>query len=193
MGDTSDENQETITLEAHASSDESNIHSRLCTQKPIRIHSTCPVRKVSQNIQYHDKYSDKDLPPTSTRPKRYVKPSSGPSQECIAARGKKTVQPLHTHPLILKKPVKAETIPETPQVDAQDEAKVTPASDFSDEDNLPLSSFRENTSDTKTVPKKCVLVTRKIGLVKRKLKHTCKCPICLRSYPTQGELNRHYR
>ena len=40
--------------------------------------------------------------------------------------------------------------------------------------------------------KKCVLVTRKIGLVKRRCKHTCKCPVCSCSFPIQEELNRHY-
>ena len=65
-------------------------------------------------------------------------------------------------------------------------------SDFSDEDKLPLSSFKETADETKKPIKKRVLVTRKIGLVKRRCKCTCKCPVCARSYPTQGELNRHY-
>ena len=192
MGDTSDDNQELIISEAQVSPDDSNIHSRLHIRKPIRKQSTRPVRKASRNIPCHDKYSDIDLPPTPTKPKRCIKLSPGPSQECIAAHGKKTMPPLHTHPLILKKPVKAETKLQTPQVEIVDKTKATPSSDFSEEDNLPLSSLRENTGERAVLPKKRVLVTKKIGLVKRKCKRTCKCPICSHSYQTQGELNRHY-
>ena len=193
MGDTSDNNQNVSTSEVQTTSEDTSIHSRLRTHKPNKSLSKCPVRKASQNIQYLDKYDDIDLPPTPFRPKRAVKPSTGPSAERIAAHGKKTVQPLCTHRLTVRKPIKVETKTKSPQVSNQDDIKNTSNSDFSDEDNLPLSSFRENSDATKVSPKKRVLIIRKIGLVKRRRKCTCKCPVCSQSYPTQGELNRHYR
>ena len=64
--------------------------------------------------------------------------------------------------------MKAETKKEVPLVTNGDEPKTNTDSDFSDEDNLPSSSFKKNMDETTKLSKKHVLVTRKIGLVKRR-------------------------
>ena len=68
---------------------------------------------------------------------------------------------------------------------------------YSSDDDIPLNELCtkqeiDSTTTDKTV-KRCVFVMHRVGIIKHKRKRTCKCPICLKRYPSQGELNQHYR
>ena len=123
--------------------------------------------------------------------RRKIKPvvSSGPSASRIAARGKRSEPPICTHPIPLHKPGKAETDDSETEV----YASTTDAENNPDDSIMPPptnDSASVSKHSTSIVKKKCVFVTRRVGLKKYRRKRSYKCKS---KYGTQGDLNSHYR
>ena len=105
MGDTSSDEVQQVAKPVPTSDNDSeplSLKSRLCARKPQRYKTRRPIREASHNITYDNRYSDMDLPPTPQYPKR-ISTHSGPSEECIAARGKRSILPGRSHPIPVKK------------------------------------------------------------------------------------------
>ena len=201
VGNSSDSEQPSEKVAESTSSMESenaNIKLRLCTRKPVRHNTGRPTRKALRNVNYEDFLQD-DTAQTTKKSKPHLIALSGPSESCIAAQCKHTQPPSRTHNIQVKRLVKVET-PEL-KLDSTPGASnnIQPNADTVDssDDNIPLSELHtkqeaDTTTTDKTV-KKHVFVTCRVGIIKHKRKMTCKCPICLKKYPSQGELNRDYR
>ena len=184
-------------------SDASNIRWRLCTRKPVRHITGRPTRKASCSINYKDLLHE-DISQMTKKPKKHPTALSGPSESRITARGKHTKPPSRTHIIPVKRPVKVEMPEPIPDPQNSDPPTGTsnnthPDADVVDssDDNIPLNELctkqeTDTTTAEKTV-KKRVFVTCRVGIIKHRRKQTCKCPICLKRYPSQEKLNQHNR
>ena len=170
-----------------------HLHDRKSGAKEKRI-STRPSRRASNSIKYtySDDTSDSDKHIAKGTPvKKPIKPRanpSGPSKERIAARGKRSIPPLITHPIPTSKPLKAETL-ESSGSDTEPYDPPNP-----DSSNPPGVSIKEVPDSKPTEPKKRrVFVTRRVGVKKYRRKRSYKCPVCASNFTSQGDLNDHYR
>ena len=146
-----------------------DLRSRLRKRKPIHADTGRPTRSVSKNVNYKLEDDSLDLKPKNRKVTKHCHLQSGPSADRIAAQSRKSIPPARTHVIPIKRKRKVET--HTPDQQEVADAARPSTSDFSDEDNIPLSEIKAELDTVKPsklkLKRKSVFVTRQVGLVER--------------------------
>ena len=136
--------------------------------------SSRPARAARSDVKYSNFFDDLELPDSPKVTAKKPRPTvQGPSEERIAARGKRSIPPLQTHPVAVIESRKAETSSSenlSSNSDGGDtDSDTTIILDQQDEQN---TSELLVTNEEVTMKKKRVFITRRVGLKKFRRKRS---------------------
>ena len=173
VGSTSNENPSESKDAQHDQEDIKKYDLRIRTAKS-RVPPSRPRRRASASAKYIQSDSDSDIAVVPwKKPCKLRLDPSGPSTARIAARGRRSVAPITTHPIKVHRPLKVETEGSSDSDSGSDTEPYDPVNlgEFSSsDDNIPLSELKKKDpqSSSSSIKRKSVFVTRRVGLKKHR-------------------------